>query len=109
MLLFLINRNFADFGVADRNVVFAVHGGLGTFDHAVFDVEYFARDGTTSARELFNVDTSPARGRDPAPVRDIGDGAFVAHQVVGLSGGQVLVEHAVQPLGLVLTERIVSG
>ncbi|KAJ4760194.1 Plant regulator RWP-RK family protein [Rhynchospora pubera] len=42
----------------NRNLIFTVHGGLGTFDHAVFDVEYFKEGGQLIKHELFYVDLS---------------------------------------------------
>ncbi|KAJ1691333.1 hypothetical protein LUZ63_015488 [Rhynchospora breviuscula] len=42
----------------NRNLIFSIHGGIGTFDHAIFDVEYFQRDGRPSIWESFYVDLS---------------------------------------------------
>ncbi|XP_078178573.1 uncharacterized protein LOC144572771 [Carex rostrata] len=43
---------------SNRNLIFTVHGAIGTFDHAVFDVESFGMEGRPSTRELFYVDLS---------------------------------------------------
>jgi hypothetical protein len=42
--------------VANRNLIFAIHGGLGTFEHAIFDVEHFKEGGQFLKRELFYVE-----------------------------------------------------
>lgn len=41
--------------------------------------------------EIVNVDAGPACAGDPAPVCDVGDGAFVAGEVGDFLGGQVIV------------------
>jgi len=53
-------------------------------------------------REILNLDPRPPSRRHPAPVRDIGDSAFAADEVVGSGVREVLVEHAVEAAGLVL-------
>jgi hypothetical protein len=47
-------------------------------------------------RELVDIDTRPARGRNPAPMRHVGDGGVVANQVAGFGAGEVLVQNAVE-------------
>ena len=45
--------------------------------------------------EILDADTGPPGGADPSPVRDIGDGAFVADQVFGFGVAEMGVEDAV--------------
>jgi hypothetical protein len=52
--------------------------------------------------EIVNVDAGPPSGRNPTPVRNVGDGALVADQVVGLGVTEMFVEDAIEPTGLVL-------
>ena len=56
-------------------------------------------------RKLIDIDTRPCGGRDPAPMRNVSNRAFVADQVAGGGGSEMLVEHAVQAASLVLVAR----
>lgn len=51
--------------------------------------------------ELIDVHARPAGGRNPPPVRDIGNGDVVANQVARLGSGEMLVQHTIQATGLI--------
>jgi len=51
---------------------------------------------------LLDVDARPSSRSDPAPVRDVGDGALVANKVLFVAVGEVLFEDAVEAAGFVL-------
>ena len=53
-------------------------------------------------RELVDIDARPSGRRHPAPVCDVGNGAFVADQIARCGGGEMAVEDTVQAAGFVL-------
>lgn len=49
-----------------------------------------------------NVDSCPTTCRNPSPVSDVGNGTFIADQVLGLGISEMLVEDAVETFGFIL-------
>lgn len=51
--------------------------------------------------KLININPGPASGSHPAPMRDIRNRHMISNQIPGLRAREMVIQHAIQPSGLV--------